>query len=78
MIEQASKSQIDGARRGQLPFKGIFEGLKALTNPGANPTIASHNASAVKIYNATRSLVKAFFTMKNAVAYIQQHWRCSC
>jgi hypothetical protein len=29
------------------------------TVPGANPTIASYNASAVKNYNATRSLVSS-------------------
>jgi hypothetical protein len=33
------------------------------TFPGANPTIVSHNASALKIYNATSSLVR--FETKN-------------
>jgi hypothetical protein len=42
--------------------------------PGANPTIASYNASAVKIYNATGSLVRFAvtifsFTLKNAPVY---------
>jgi hypothetical protein len=38
--------------------------------PGANPTIVSYNASAVKNFNATSSLVhfeKNYFTMKNAL-----------
>jgi hypothetical protein len=40
-----------------------------------NPTIASYNASAVKIYNATSGLVgfenktKNRFTVRNALAY---------
>jgi hypothetical protein len=41
-------------------------------NPGANPTIMSFNASAVKIYNVTSSIVKTkifSFTQKNALAY---------
>jgi hypothetical protein len=40
--------------------------------PGVNPAIVSYNASAVKIYNATGSLLrfKIFFsTLKNALAY---------
>jgi hypothetical protein len=43
--------------------------------PGANPTIVNYDASAVKIYNATSSLVrfknkKRFFsTLKNGLAY---------
>jgi hypothetical protein len=40
----------------------------------ANPTIASYNASAVKIHNASSSLVRfenknIFFCLKNALAY---------
>jgi hypothetical protein len=43
-------------------------------NPGANPTIASYNASVVNFYNAMGSLAcfenKFFYsTLKNAVAY---------
>jgi hypothetical protein len=43
------------------------------TTPGANPTIASYNASVVNFYNATGSLVrfenkKNSSTLKNAVA----------
>jgi hypothetical protein len=34
--------------------------------PGANPTIASYNASAVKIYNATSSLVRFENIFKNS------------
>jgi hypothetical protein len=39
---------------------------------GANPTIASYNASVVKFYNATGSLArfeKKNSSLKNAVAY---------
>jgi hypothetical protein len=39
---------------------------------GANPTIASYNASVVNFYNATGSLArfeKKISTLKNAVAY---------
>jgi hypothetical protein len=47
--------------------------VTSLFNPGANPTIASYNASAVKIYNAKSSLVrleKIFSsTVKNALVY---------
>jgi hypothetical protein len=50
--------------------------------PGADPTIASYNASAVKIYNAACSLVR--FENKNIFFYrekrlsLLQRWRCSC
>jgi hypothetical protein len=42
--------------------------------PGPNPTIVSYNASAVKLYNATGSLLRFennFFssTLKNTLAY---------
>jgi hypothetical protein len=30
--------------------------IKRLAKPGANPTIVSYNASAVKVYNAMSSL----------------------
>jgi hypothetical protein len=54
-------------------------------NPGANPTIVSYNSSAVKIYNATGSLVhfenKISTNLKKRSSihsyYIQQ-WRYSC
>jgi hypothetical protein len=42
---------------------------------GANPTIASYNASVVKFYNATGSLARFenknifFSSLKNAIAY---------
>jgi hypothetical protein len=40
---------------------------------GAKPTIASYNASAVNLYNATGSIArfenKKFSTLKNAIAY---------
>jgi hypothetical protein len=54
-------------------------------NLGANPTIASYNASAVKIYNATSSLVR--FGSKNFFVYFEkmlytysqlQRQLCSC
>jgi hypothetical protein len=43
-------------------------------NPGANPTIASYNASVVNFYNAMGSLVRfenknIIFYFKNALAY---------
>jgi hypothetical protein len=44
-------------------------------SPGANPTIASYNASVVNFYNATGSLVNFknknmfFFYSKNTLAY---------
>jgi hypothetical protein len=44
--------------------------------PGANPSIASYNASVVKFYNATGSLARFenkkiifYSTLKNALAY---------
>jgi hypothetical protein len=48
--------------------------LKTLPQPGANPTTLSYNASAVKIYKATSSLVRSenknfFLLCKNARAY---------
>jgi hypothetical protein len=50
--------------------------------PGANPTIASYNASVVNFYNATGSLAR--FENKNILWYFEkrssllQCWRCSC
>jgi hypothetical protein len=58
--------------------------------PGANPTIASYNASVVNFYNAsvvnfynaTGSLAR--FENKNILFYFEkrcrllQRWRCSC
>jgi hypothetical protein len=50
--------------------------------PGANPTIASYNASAVKIYTTTSSLVR--FENKNVFFYYEkrssllQRRRCGC
>jgi hypothetical protein len=49
--------------------------------PGANPTIASYNASVVNFYNATGSLAR--FENKNIIFYFSKHssllqrWRCS-
>jgi hypothetical protein len=46
---------------------------------GANPTALSYNASALKIYNATRNLVR--FENKNMLSYFEkrssllQRWR---
>jgi hypothetical protein len=51
--------------------------------PGANPTIVSYNASVVKIYNVTSSLVR-FEKQKNIGntfikrSSLLQRWRCSC
>jgi hypothetical protein len=56
----------------QVLFNPLCIGTR---QPGANLTIASYNASAVKIYNATSSLVRfesknTFFGIsKNALAY---------
>jgi hypothetical protein len=54
----------------------IFPNLNApFVLPGAYPTIASYNASAVKIYNAMGSLVRYVnknmfsYNLKNASAY---------
>jgi hypothetical protein len=49
------------------------EGI-VMSKAGANPTIASYNASVVNFYNATSSLVRfknktVFFYYKNALAY---------
>jgi hypothetical protein len=50
--------------------------------PGANPTIASYNASVVNFYNATGSLAR--LENKNILFYFEkrcsllQRWRCSC
>jgi hypothetical protein len=46
----------------------------ASPHPGANPTTSSYNASVVKIYNATSSLLRfeiknILSTLKNALAY---------
>jgi hypothetical protein len=51
-------------------------------NTGANPTIASYNASAVKIYNATSSLLRFenennFYKFEKRTSLLQR-WRCSC
>jgi hypothetical protein len=48
--------------------------MNKYSSPGANSTIVSYNASAVKIYNARSSLVRfgnknIFFAMQNALAY---------
>jgi hypothetical protein len=51
--------------------------------PGADPTTALYSASAVKMYTATSILVRfeikiCSSTLKNALAYYIQRWRCSC
>jgi hypothetical protein len=43
-------------------------------NPGANPTIASYNASVVNFYNATGSLAR--FENKNIIFYFQNLLAC--
>jgi hypothetical protein len=49
--------------------------------PGANPTIASYNASAVNFYNATGSLArfetKIMFFFFEKRSSLLQRWRCS-
>jgi hypothetical protein len=56
--------------------------LKIGLAPVINPTIASYNASAVKIYNATSSLVrcenKTIFFSHDKHSSLLQRWRCSC
>jgi hypothetical protein len=42
----------------------------SLTCPGANPTTVSYNASVVKIYNATSSLVR--FGNKHILIYFEK------
>jgi hypothetical protein len=51
-----------------LPTRGL------VFTPGANPTIVSYNASAVKNSNTMSSLVRFenFFTLKYALAYYIQ------
>jgi hypothetical protein len=49
--------------------------------PGAKPTIECHNASAVKIYNATVSLVRfesknIFFDFEKRSSLLQR-WHCN-
>jgi hypothetical protein len=41
--------------------------LNSLVQPGANPTTSRYNASVVKIYNATSSLLR--FQIKNIFFY---------
>jgi hypothetical protein len=50
---------------------------------GANPTIVIYNASVVKIYNTTNSLVRfenknILFLILKKCSSLQQRWRCSC
>jgi hypothetical protein len=57
-----------------LIWDKYFERLHTLW-PGANPTIVSYNAIAVKIYNAASSLVRFITdifasTLKNVLAYV--------
>jgi hypothetical protein len=42
------------------------------SNPGANPTIASYNASVVNFYNATGSLMR--FENKNILFYFEKRY----
>jgi hypothetical protein len=55
---------------------------RKFTQSGANPTVVIYNASAVKIHNATSSLVR--FENKNILFYhekcfsILQRWHGSC
>jgi hypothetical protein len=63
-------------------FTYIVQGFVLLNfSPGANPTIASYNASIVNFYNATGSLAR--FENKNIIFYflkrssLLQRWRCS-
>jgi hypothetical protein len=50
--------------------------------PGANPSIAIYNASAVKIYNATGSLARFvsenIFTYSEKRSSLLRRWRCCC
>jgi hypothetical protein len=50
---------------------------KRLRTTGANPTIESYNASAVKIYNAKISLVRfeKKFLYKENCASLPRRWR---
>jgi hypothetical protein len=60
----------------------MWEKIAVKNLAGANPTIASYNASVVNSYNATGSL--ACFENKNISFYfykrssLLQRWRCSC
>jgi hypothetical protein len=50
--------------------------------PGAHPTTAIHNASAVKIYNAMSIIVrfgkKPFSSAVKKRSSLLKRWRCSC
>jgi hypothetical protein len=48
-----------------------FKWTKSQKNPGANPTTVSYNASVVKIYNATSSLVR--FENKIVFIYVRKN-----
>jgi hypothetical protein len=56
--------------------------ISTRSNPGANPAIASYNASVVNFYNATGSLAR--LENKNIIFYflkrscLLQRWHCSC
>jgi hypothetical protein len=66
--------------RGQR-FKSMYY-FSIYAFAGANPTIASYNASAVKFYSATSSLVRFenrfFFFYFEKCSSLLQRWRCSC
>jgi hypothetical protein len=58
-----------------------FKWKSPIPSSGANPTIASYNASAAKVYNATSSLVhfenNILFNYEKRSSLLQR-WRCSC
>jgi hypothetical protein len=66
-------------------YKLMFDHLKFYTRvtakPGANPTIASYNASVVHFYNSMSSLARfkknSFFYFEKRSSLLQR-WRCSC
>jgi hypothetical protein len=65
----------EGATHFEFEFCNIFTKLEFVCvlvklKPGANPTIASYNASVVNVYNATGSL--ACFENKNILVYAEK------
>jgi hypothetical protein len=81
----ADRAQVHAQGRRQHQHVHLY-GLTACDHPvfqaGANPTIASHNASVVNSYNTTSSLarseIKSIFLFFEKRSSLLQRWRRSC